>query len=180
MLQEVPKSGARHSSLVNFLSASISEYVPKISCKLSEDILSCIAAVYCKLSSMQPQDTECMTSPSPSVSSSSTFSPRRRNDSWSPRYNFDSPRQYGFEKDRSEQNIGMIVVPRIRIDADKFDYASKMLETIRYATEIRKTVKFSFQLFITDQDRRFNNEKTLQVMIYIFIHAVFQVPDTAP
>ena len=131
MLQEVPKSGARHSSLVNFLSASISEYVPKISCKLSEDILSCIGAVYCKLSSTQPQDAECMTSPSPSVSSSSTFSPRRRNDSWSPRFNFDSPRQYGFQKEKNEQNIDMIVIPRIHIDADKFDYASKMLETIR-------------------------------------------------
>ncbi|KAG2644327.1 hypothetical protein PVAP13_2KG411526 [Panicum virgatum] len=127
---EVPKSGARHSSLVNFLSASISEYVPKISCKLSEDILSCIGAVYCKLSSTQRQDAECMTSPSP-VSSSSTFSPRRRNDSWSPRFNFDSPRQYGFQKEKNEQNIDMIVIPRIHIDADKFDYASKMLETIR-------------------------------------------------
>jgi len=131
MLQEVSKSGARHSSLVNFLSASISEYVPKISCKLSEDILGCIAAVYCKLSSTEPQGAECMASPSPSVSSSSTFSPRRRNDSWSPRYNFDSPRPCGLQKESCEQNIGMIVIPRIRIDADKFDYASKMLETIR-------------------------------------------------
>lgn len=125
---------SRHSSLVNFLSASISDYVPKISCKLSEDILSCIAAVYCKLASTQLQDADSMTSPSPSVSSSSTFSPRYRNDSWSPRYKFDitpSPRQYGFQKENNEQNIGMIVVPRIRVDADKFDYASKMLETIR-------------------------------------------------
>ncbi|XP_066394591.1 uncharacterized protein [Miscanthus floridulus] len=128
---EVSKSGARHSSLVNFLSASISEYVPKISCKLSEDILGCIAAVYCKLSITEPQGAECMASPSLSVSSSSTFSPRRRNDSWSPRYNFDSPRPCGLQKETCEQNIGMIVIPRIRIDADKFDYASKMLETIR-------------------------------------------------
>uniref|UniRef100_A0A0E0B4R7 DUF547 domain-containing protein n=1 Tax=Oryza glumipatula TaxID=40148 RepID=A0A0E0B4R7_9ORYZ len=133
--EEVSRSPSRHSSLVNFLSASISEYVPKISCKLSEDILSCIAAVYCKLGSVPLQDSEYITSPSPSVSSSSTFSPRNRNDSWSPRYNFDitpSPRQYGYEKENNEQkNIGMIIVPRIRIDADKFDYASKMLETIR-------------------------------------------------
>ncbi|KAF0923203.1 hypothetical protein E2562_003414, partial [Oryza meyeriana var. granulata] len=131
---EVPRSPSRHSSLVNFLSASISEYVPKISCKLSEDILSCIAAVYCKLGSAPLQDGDYITSPSPSVSSSSTFSPRHRNDSWSPRYNFDitpSPRQYGYQKENNEQNIGMIIVPRIRIDADKFDYASKMLETIR-------------------------------------------------
>ncbi|TVU10066.1 hypothetical protein EJB05_43574, partial [Eragrostis curvula] len=128
---EVPKPGSRHSSLVNFLSASISDYVPKISCKLSEDILSCIASVYCKLGRTPSQDADCMTSPSPSVSSASTFSPRHRNDSWSPRYNFDSPRQYGIQKERNEQNIGMIIVPNIRIDADKFDYASRMLETMR-------------------------------------------------
>lgn len=131
-----PKAGARHSSLVNFLSASISEYVPKISCKLSEDILGCIAAVYCKLSGAEGEC--CVASPSPSVSSWSTFSPRRRNDSWSPRSrcnNFDSwsPRPCGVEKESGEQSPGvmMVVVPRIRVDADTFEYASKMLETIR-------------------------------------------------
>lgn len=128
------KAGARHSSLVNFLSASISEYVPKISCKLSEDILGCIAAVYCKLSGAEGEC--CVASPSPSVSSSSTFSPRRRNDSWSPRSrcnNFgSSPRPCGVEKESGEQSPGMmVVVPRIRVDADTFEYASKMLETIR-------------------------------------------------
>ncbi|KAM0912146.1 hypothetical protein ACQ4PT_012991 [Festuca glaucescens] len=131
---EVSRSVSKHSSLVNFLSASISDYVPKISCKLSEDILSCIASVYCKLASTPSQDADSVTSRSPSVSSSSTFSPRRRNDSWSPRYNFDattSPSQYGCQKENSEQNIGMIIVPRIHIDATKFEYASKMLETIR-------------------------------------------------
>lgn len=115
-----PKAGARHSSLVNFLSASISEYVPKISCKLSEDILGCIAAVYCKLSGAEKC---CVASPSPSVSSWSTFSPRRRNDSWSPRSRCNN---FG------EQSPGMmVVVPRIRVDADTFEYASKMLETTR-------------------------------------------------
>jgi hypothetical protein len=130
------KAGARHSSLVNFLSASISEYVPKISCKLSEDILGCIAAVYCKLSGAEGEC--CVASPSPSVSSWSTFSPRRRNDSWSPRSrcnNFDSwsPRPCGVEKESGEQSPGvmMVVVPRIRVDADTFEYASKMLETTR-------------------------------------------------
>uniref|UniRef100_A0A453L5X9 Uncharacterized protein n=1 Tax=Aegilops tauschii subsp. strangulata TaxID=200361 RepID=A0A453L5X9_AEGTS len=50
--QEVSsRPASKHSSLVNFLNASISDYVPKISCKLSEDILGCIASVYCKLAS---------------------------------------------------------------------------------------------------------------------------------
>ncbi|CAM0952058.1 unnamed protein product [Alopecurus aequalis] len=131
---EVSRSASKHASLVNFLSASISDYVPKMSCKLSEDILSCIASVYCKLASMPSQDADSVTSRSPSVSSSSTFSPRHRNDSWSPRYNSDattSPRLHGIKKENSEQNVGMIIVPRIHIDADKFEYASKMLETIR-------------------------------------------------
>jgi hypothetical protein len=127
---EPKAAGARHSSLVNFLSASISEYVPKISCKLSEDILGCIAAVYCKLSGAETQGQGgscgaecCVASPSPSVSSWSTFSPRRRNDSWSPRSRCN---KFG------EQSPGMmVVVPRIRVDADTFEYASKMLETIR-------------------------------------------------
>jgi hypothetical protein len=128
---EVSRSVSKHSSLVNFLNASISDYVPKISCKLSEDILGCIASVYCKLASTPSQDAESVMSPSPSVSSSSTFSPRRRNDSWSPRYNdaTTSPSQCGHQKVNSD--IGMIIVPRIHIDADKFEYASKMLETIR-------------------------------------------------
>ncbi|XP_044949845.1 uncharacterized protein LOC123399505 isoform X2 [Hordeum vulgare subsp. vulgare] len=128
------RPASKHSSLVNFLNASISDYVPKISCKLSEDILGCIASVYCKLASTPSQDAESVTSPSHSVSSSSTLSPRRRNDSWSPQYTFDattSPRQYPDQKENSEKNIGMIIVPRIHIDADKFEYASKMLETIR-------------------------------------------------
>ncbi|VAI19132.1 unnamed protein product [Triticum turgidum subsp. durum] len=128
------RPASKHSSLVNFLNASISDYVPKISCKLSEDILGCIASVYCKLASTPSQDAESVTSPSHSVSSSSTFSPRRRNDSWSPRCTFDattSPRQYPSGKENSEQNVGMIIVPRIHIDAGKFEYASKMLETIR-------------------------------------------------
>ncbi|VAI33930.1 unnamed protein product [Triticum turgidum subsp. durum] len=134
MSEVLSRPASKHSSLVNFLNASISDYVPKISCKLSEDILGCIASVYCKLASTPSQDAESVTSPSHSVSSSSTFSPRRRNDSWSPRYTFDattSPRQYPSGKENSEQNIGMIIVPRIHIDAGKFEYASKMLETIR-------------------------------------------------
>ncbi|KAM3189677.1 hypothetical protein ACQJBY_068142 [Aegilops geniculata] len=133
--QGLPRSTSGHSSLANFLSASIAEYVPRIACKLSEDILRCISAVYCKLASSPSQDVDSETLSTPSFSSaSSTFSLKHRVDSWSPRLscNVDaSSEKYGTLNENNDQYSGMIIFPRINIDADKFDYASKMLETIR-------------------------------------------------
>ncbi|KAF7101032.1 hypothetical protein CFC21_102432 [Triticum aestivum] len=133
--QGLPRSTSGHSSLANFLSASIAEYVPRIACKLSEDILRCISAVYCKLASSPSQDIDSETLSTPSFSSaSSTFSLKHRVDSWSPRLscNVDaSSEKYGTLNENNDQYSGMIIFPRINIDADKFDYASKMLETIR-------------------------------------------------
>ncbi|KAF7108438.1 hypothetical protein CFC21_108918 [Triticum aestivum] len=131
----LPRSTSGHSCLANFLSASIAEYVPRIACKLSEDILRCISAVYCKLASSPSQDVDSETLSTPSFSSaSSTFSLKHRVDSWSPRLscNVDaSSEKYGTLNENNDQYSGMIIFPRINIDADKFDYASKMLETIR-------------------------------------------------
>nr|ADB85370.1 putative ternary complex factor MIP1 [Phyllostachys edulis] len=133
--QGLSRSSSGQSSLANFLSASIAEYVPKISCKLSEDIIRCISAVYCKLASRPSKDADVETSSTPSFSSSSsTFSLNHRVDSWSPRFHYNvntSSDRYGSLNENNEQYSGMIIFPRIHIDADKFDYASKMLETIR-------------------------------------------------
>jgi hypothetical protein len=134
--QGLSRSSSGHSSLANFLSASIAEYVPKISCKLSEDIVRCISAVYCKLASQPSQnlaDFETLSTPSFS-SSSSTFSLKHRVDSWSPRCHYNvntSSDKYDSLNEKSEQYNGMIICPRIYMDAEKFEYASKMLETVR-------------------------------------------------
>ncbi|KAM0918604.1 hypothetical protein ACQ4PT_008733 [Festuca glaucescens] len=133
--QGLSRSTSGHSSLANFLSASIAEYVPRIGCKLSEDILKCISSVYCKLASRPSQDADSETLSTPSFSSaSSTFSLKHRVDSWSPRLscNVDaSSEKYSSSNENNNQYSGMIIFPRIHIDADKFDYASKMLDTIR-------------------------------------------------
>lgn len=143
--QGLSRSSSGQSSLANFLSASIAEYVPKISCKLSEDIIRCISAVYCKLASRPSKDADVETSSTPSFSSSSsTFSLNHRVDSWSPRFHYNvntSSDRYGSLNENNEQYSGMIIFPRIHIDADKFDYASKMLETIRWATVPEKKHK---------------------------------------
>uniref|UniRef100_A0A0D9X9Q3 DUF547 domain-containing protein n=1 Tax=Leersia perrieri TaxID=77586 RepID=A0A0D9X9Q3_9ORYZ len=130
------RSSSGHSSLANFLSASIAEYVPKISCKLSEDIIRCISGVYCKLASQPSQlvaDFETLSTPSFS-SASSTFSLKHRVDSWSPRCHYNvntSSEKNDSLNENSEHYSGMIICPRIYMDAEKFEYASKMLETVR-------------------------------------------------
>ncbi|KAJ1269152.1 hypothetical protein BS78_07G188600 [Paspalum vaginatum] len=133
--QELSRSSSGRSSLANFLSASITEYVPKISCKLSEDILKCISAVYCKLASKPLQDANSERSSTPSLSSaSSSFSLKYPVDSWSPRcyYDVDATSDTCGSSDRNNgQYSGMIIFPIIHVDEDKFEYASKMLDTIR-------------------------------------------------
>jgi len=132
---ELSRSSSGRSSLANFLSASITEYVPKISCKLSEDILRCISAVYCKLASRPLKESNSETLSTPSLScASSSFSLKYPVDSWSPRchYNADTTSEtYGSFDGSNGQYTGMIIFPRIHIDEDKFEYASKMLDTIR-------------------------------------------------
>jgi hypothetical protein len=109
--------------------------VPKISCKLSEDILRCISAVYCKLASRPLQEANSETASTPSFSSaSSSFSLKYPVDGWSPRcyYNVDATSDiYASSDGNNGQYSGMIIFPKIHIDEDKFDYASKMLDTIR-------------------------------------------------
>lgn len=133
--QELSRSSSGRSSLANFLSASITEYVPKISCKLSEDILKCISAVYCKLASRPLQEANSERSSTPSFSSaSSSFSLKYPINSWSPRCYYDvdtTSDTNGSSNGNNGQSSGMIIFPRIHIDEDKFDYASKMLDTIR-------------------------------------------------
>ncbi|XP_008796371.1 uncharacterized protein LOC103711841 isoform X2 [Phoenix dactylifera] len=131
---DIPKSVSGHRSLANHLGASITDHVPEISCKLSEDIIRCISAIYCRLANPPAQHVVQMASLTPSVSSSSTFSPQDPTDNWSPQCPYEaqaSPSQFESLKDKSFQYSGMVEVPQIRIDGDKFGYASKMLNIFR-------------------------------------------------
>lgn len=143
---ELSRCSSGRSSLANFLSASIAEYVPKISCKLSEDILRCVSAVYCKLASrpLSQEEEEARSetppfTPSLSVSSaSSSFSLKKQHPvrGWSPRcyYNADAtatPDAYASSGGSSGRYSGVMVFPGIHVDEEKFEYACKMLDTIR-------------------------------------------------
>lgn len=130
----ISKSVAGRRSLADHLGACITDHVPEISCKLSEDIIRCISAIYCKLANPRAQHVEQMASPTPSASSSSTFSPQDPCDNWSPQCQYEataSPSQFESVKDKSFQYSCMVEVPHICIDGDSFGYASKMLNIFR-------------------------------------------------
>ncbi|KAJ6799954.1 uncharacterized protein M6B38_204400 [Iris pallida] len=129
-----PMCGASHRSLAAHLGASLSDHVPDSPCKLSEDIIRCISAIYCKLSNPSTQQMDIVASPTPSVSSSSTFSPLDPRDSWSPQCHYEanaSPHTFDSGKHKYNPYSGMVEVPRISIDGDRFEYASKMLNIFR-------------------------------------------------
>nr|XP_010932166.1 uncharacterized protein LOC105052885 isoform X2 [Elaeis guineensis] len=131
---DIPKSVSGHRSLADHLGASITDHVPEICCKLSEDIIRCISAIYCKLANPPAQHVEQVASPTPSVSSSSTFSPQDPCDNWSPQCHYEataSPSQFESLKAKSFQCSDMVEIPQIHIDGERFGYASKMLNIFR-------------------------------------------------
>ncbi|XP_010927285.2 uncharacterized protein [Elaeis guineensis] len=136
---DIPKSVSGHRSLADHLGASITDHVPEISCKLSEDIIRCISAIFCRLA--PAQHVVQMASLTPSVSSCSTFSPQDPSDNWSPQCPYEaSPSQFESLEDQSFQYDGMVEVPQIRIDGDKFGYASKMLNIFRSLIQCLKNI----------------------------------------
>ncbi|XP_042381534.1 uncharacterized protein LOC121974505 isoform X1 [Zingiber officinale] len=123
-----------HRSLADHLGTSVMDHVPEISCKLSEEILRCISAIYCKLASPTFHNIDLVDSPTPSVSSSSTLSTRDPGDNWSPRFRCEATERntrYGSYKDKKSPYSSMIEIPQIRINGERFKYASHKLNIFR-------------------------------------------------
>ncbi|KAJ0964988.1 hypothetical protein J5N97_026126 [Dioscorea zingiberensis] len=140
---DMKRSMSGHRSLADHLGTSLVEHVNAKSCRLSEDIVRCIAAIYCKLANPPMQQTRLLNSPTPSVSPSSSFSQQNASDNWSPRYNFDvasSPLQFESPIDESSSYASMIDISKITVDGDRFDYASKMLSIFRSLIQQLETV----------------------------------------
>ncbi|KAJ4758792.1 hypothetical protein LUZ62_069167 [Rhynchospora pubera] len=123
-------STSGHRSLADHFGSSIVDHVTEISPhRLSEEIIRCISAVYCKLAkpTRKSEDSDIsFSSCTPSVSSSSSsYSPTEPCDFSSSQSCFESPKHKNLLYDNA------IVVPHIRIDAHRFGYASKMLQNFR-------------------------------------------------
>ncbi|XP_045815030.1 uncharacterized protein LOC123908439 [Trifolium pratense] len=85
MMEYVESSSSNLISLAEHLGTRIYDHVPVEPNKLSEDMVKCISALYCKLAD-PPMIHPGLSSPSSSLSSVSAFSIGDQGDMWSPRF----------------------------------------------------------------------------------------------
>ncbi|KAK7263046.1 hypothetical protein RJT34_30630 [Clitoria ternatea] len=76
-------ASSRIISLAEHLGTRISDHIPDTPNRLSEDMVKCISAIYCKLAD-PPTTNPGLSSPSSSLSSTSAFSIGDQGDMWSP------------------------------------------------------------------------------------------------
>ncbi|XP_042493327.1 uncharacterized protein LOC122072950 [Macadamia integrifolia] len=77
-------------SLAEHLGTRIADHIPETPNKLSEDMIKCMSAIYCKLAEPPLMHNGLSSSPFSSLSSVSAFSPQDQYDLWSPRCRKDS------------------------------------------------------------------------------------------
>ncbi|KAD4888076.1 hypothetical protein E3N88_20149 [Mikania micrantha] len=90
MMEFVQNNSSNVISLAEHLGTRICDHVPETPNKLSEDIIKCMSAIYCKLAD-PPLTNNGISSPTSSLSSMSAFSPKDHSDlMWSPGFRRDS------------------------------------------------------------------------------------------
>ncbi|KAI3785005.1 hypothetical protein L1987_44113 [Smallanthus sonchifolius] len=90
MMEYAQNSSSNVISLAEHLGTRICDHVPETPNKLSEDIIKCMSAIYCKLAD-PPLTNNGISSPTSSLSSMSAFSPKDHSDLlWSPGFRRDS------------------------------------------------------------------------------------------
>ncbi|KAK7252870.1 hypothetical protein RIF29_37122 [Crotalaria pallida] len=125
-------------SLAEHLGTRISDHVPDTPNKLSEDMVKCISAIYCKLAD-PPMTHPGLLSPSSSLSSTSAFSIVDQGDIWSPRFrnnssfdvSLDNPFHVEGLKEFSGPYSNMFEVSWIYRDNQKSRDTDKLLQNFR-------------------------------------------------
>ena len=89
-MQYAQNNNSNIISLAEHLGTRICDHIPETPNKLSEDIIKCMSAIYCKLVD-PPLTNHGLSSPTSSLSSMSAFSPKDHSDIlWSPGFRRDS------------------------------------------------------------------------------------------
>ncbi|CAN1224991.1 hypothetical protein LINGRAPRIM_LOCUS930 [Linum grandiflorum] len=125
-------------SLADHLGTRISDHVPETPNKLSEDMIRCMSAIYCKLSD-PPVTNKGLSSPISSLSSMSEFSPQEQCDMWSPGFRNNSSFDVRLEnpflveglKEFSGPYSTMVEVPWIYRDNQKLGDVEPLLQNFR-------------------------------------------------
>ncbi|KAE9456791.1 hypothetical protein C3L33_11309, partial [Rhododendron williamsianum] len=132
-VMDMKKANIGHRSLADHFGASCLDNAIMTPDRLSEGLVKCISAIYCKLANPSSTHTGFSASSTSSLSSSNTFSPRNLSGSWSPHFTGEAtgivPLQ-GFKED-TRQRATMIEVSKISLDDDSFNYAAIMLQKFR-------------------------------------------------
>ncbi|XP_077233573.1 uncharacterized protein LOC143875872 isoform X2 [Tasmannia lanceolata] len=126
-------------SLADHLGTRIADHVPETPNRLSEDVIKCIAAIYCKLAEPPLVHHALSSSPSSSLSSTSEFSSQNRGDMWSPHCrkesSFDAqlenPLQVEGLREFSGPYSGMVEVLCICRDSQRLSDVEHMLQNFK-------------------------------------------------
>ncbi|MCO5583392.1 hypothetical protein L7F22_037303 [Adiantum nelumboides] len=137
--REVISAEADASSIANEASTGVQDGLTPN--KLSEELVRCMAAIYCKLADPPISSLGATITPSSSYSSASTVSSRDHcsSDGWSPRQktklsctlNPSNACQSETTADLTTPYMSMVAVHWVCVDGDRLQYAEKMLANFR-------------------------------------------------
>ncbi|XAR73922.1 hypothetical protein NMG60_11008052 [Bertholletia excelsa] len=138
MMEYAQNASSTIISLAEHLGTRISDHVPETPNKLSEDMIKCMSAIYCKLAD-PPLTNPGLASPNSSLSSMSAFSPKDQCDVWSPGFRKDSSFDVRLDnpfhveglKEFSGPYSTMVEVPCIYRDNKKLGDVEDMLQSFR-------------------------------------------------
>ncbi|TXG59553.1 hypothetical protein EZV62_014126 [Acer yangbiense] len=137
-MMEYAQNATNIISLAEHLGTRISDHVPETPNKLSEDMIKCMSAIYCKLAD-PPLTHNSLLSPNSSLSSTSAFSPQDQCDMWSPGFrnnsSFDVRLDNPFHVEGLQEFSGpystMVEIPWIYRDSQKLGDVEQLLQNFR-------------------------------------------------
>lgn len=138
MMEYAQNTSSSIISLAEHLGTRISDHVPETPNRLSEDMIKCMSAIYCKLAD-PPLTHNGLSSPNSSMSSMSAFSPQDQCDMWSPGFRnnssfdvrLDNPFHVEGLKEFSGPYSTMVEVPWIYRDGQKLGDTEHLLQNFR-------------------------------------------------
>ncbi|XP_050206898.1 uncharacterized protein LOC126656380 isoform X2 [Mercurialis annua] len=137
-MMEYAQNASNIISLAEHLGTRISDHVPESPNKLSEDMIKCMSAIFCKLSD-PPLTHNGLSSPNSSLSSISAYSPQDQSELWSPGFRnnssfdvrLDNPFLVEGLKEFSGPYSTMVEVPWIYRDSQKLGDVEHLLQNFR-------------------------------------------------
>ncbi|KAK5784772.1 Biosynthetic arginine decarboxylase [Gossypium arboreum] len=137
-MMEYAQNAPNIISLAEHLGTRIPDHVPETPNKLSEDMIKCMSAIYCKLTD-PPLVQNSFSAPNSPMSSANSFSPQDHHEMWSPGFRnnssfdvrLDNPFHVEGLKEFSGPYRTMVEVPWIFRDSQKLGDVEHLLQNFR-------------------------------------------------